>query len=446
MNDIAKLGADRAFKSATQELRTETKPNRFHSGNISLDHSFKQNQRMALRFAYLNSSQDKTDEKTVYKVDQLGKWLDFQPALENKLEAQQKEEYTWDLNFSNFKTGKHHFKFGYNGKSESGEFFVSTDKFDYKTNSWSTSAKGNDNFSLTETTQSLYMADEFLHSFLRVNAGLRYELTQLETNVAQDMGEGFGNYGLWLPQLTSTLNIDETQYLTLNFGRRIRRPGFKDLNPYAEEKEANSFKTGNPNLQPEKAWAYEAGYLKNFDRMNVGANIFYRDIKDVIQKNLSEDEHGVVTEQPLNTGEAWLAGIELMTSLKPFDFWQINANYSWFKSEITSGEYQGDALKDQYKWSAKAISDFSLPLNSTLQISVNAVGPKLSGDKQESMIWFSDLGFEKKIMIGGSLIMRVSDLFNSLAKEKTESTDKSSTYELEKSPGRIFVAGVKFQF
>jgi outer membrane receptor for ferrienterochelin and colicin len=135
-----------------------------------------------------------------------------------------------------------------------------------------------------------------------------------------------------------------------------------------------------------------------------------------------------------------------MTSVNPFEFWQLNASYSIFESEITSGDYEGDALKDQYKWSAKAINDFKLPYKTNLQLSFNAVGPKVSATKEESTIWFADLGIEKKLVKGGSLFVWVSDVFDSLAKEKTELTDKSSTYEYETTMGRIFMVGIKYRF
>ncbi len=446
LNDITKYKADNTFKSASQELKTEYKPSNYHQALSSFNHTFNNNQQFTAGFSYLKSQQDKLEEKRVDKMDENGNWIDFQPKLENKNELKEGKEYTWDASFKNFKFNSHNLKFGYAGKSETANFSVIQDKYSYKDTTWSSSSSGNDNFSVNEVTHALYVSDEYHYAFIRANAGFRYEFTQLKTNADNGLNEGTGNYGIFLPNIALTANIDETQYLTLNLGRRIRRPGFKDLNPFEEEKDPGFFKKGNPDLVPEKAWAYELGYLKNFKNFNVGANLFYRDINDVIQKTISEDDQGIITEQPQNTGHAWLAGVEFMTSINPFEFWQLNASYSIFESEITSGEYEGDALKDQYKWSAKAINDFKLPYKTNLQLSFNAVGPKVSTTKEENTIWFADLGIEKELIKDATLIVKVSDIFDSLAKEKTELTDKSSTYEYENTLGRIFMVGIKYRF
>jgi len=153
-----------------------------------------------------------------------------------------------------------------------------------------------------------------------------------------------------------------------------------------------------------------------------------------------------VTEQPENTGKAYVTGYELMTTLKAFDFWQFTASFSQFESEITSGIYQGDALNDQYKWSAKAITDFNLPYEFTVQISCNAVGPKISNMKEESTIVFADLGIEKRILTNGILSFRMTDIFSSLKKDKVERTDKSLTNETESTTGRIFLVALGWKF
>lgn len=445
-NTITKLNGDNTYKSSSREIKSESKPNKYHQAITSFSHVFDKNQKMIANFGYSTSEISKFEEKKVYKLTEDGQWANFEPKLENKNELKKDKQYNWGLVFSNFTLGKQNFKFGYTGKSESSNFDVSTDKYNYKKLSWSNSSKVNDNFDINEITHSLYLSDDFTYSFLKVKAGLRYENTKIKSTLGEDVSTQKSNYGVLLPNVSLTANIDESQYITFNFGRRIRRPGFKDMNPYVEEKEAGFFKKGNPDLKPEKAWAYELGYLKNFDKFNFGTNIFYRDINNVIQKTRTESEDGIITEQPNNTGGARLIGVEFMAAVNPVDFWQINASYSLFDSKITSGDYKGDALKDQYKWTAKAINDFKLPFNTNLQLSFNAVGPKKSDTKVEDALWFADLGIRKELVKGGSLTLRVTDIFDSLKKHKTEYTSKSSSVENETTLGRVFLIGMKYKF
>ncbi|PCH77608.1 MAG: hypothetical protein COB98_02950 [Flavobacteriaceae bacterium] len=446
VNDMQKTAADKSFKEGAQEIKTRKQPSDYQQVMAAINHSLKNNAQLFADFSYMRSNQDKNELKTTHKVSEDGRWLDLTPKVEDKIERNQRDTYTWSVGLNSLKIGSQDLKLGYTGISETSDFNARKNKFKYKDLSWSVGADGKDNFTLKETTQAIYASDEFTYSFLRINAGIRYEFTQLRSETANVNNQIKADYNIVLPNISLTANIDKTQYITFNFGRRIRRPGFKDLNPYLEEKEADYFKTGNPDLMPEKAWAYEVGYLKNFKHFNIGANIFYRDINDVIQKTLSEDAQGITTEKPLNTGRAWTKGVEFMTGISAFEFWQLNASYSLFKSKITSGEYKGDALKDQYKWSAKAINDFTLPYNTQLQISINAVGPKKSKIETEKTMWFSDLGIEKSLGNGASLVFRVSDIFDSLSNDKTKFTDKSTTYEHESTLGRVFLAGIKYSF
>ena len=446
LNGMQKSDSDMNFKEGTEETKKREQPSDYQQVIGSINHSFKNNEQLFTDFSYMKSNQDKNELKTTHKVDKDGRWLDLTPKVEDKNELNKRSTYTWNIGLNNVQILSQNIKFGYSGISETSNFIASKKKFNYDDFTWKTGADGKDNFTLKETTQAIYASDAFTYSFLRINVGIRYEFTQLSSKTENQDNQVKATYNIVLPNISLTANIDKTQYITFNFGRRIRRPGFKDLNPYLEENEVDFFSTGNPDLKPEKAWAYEIGYLKNFESFNIGANIFYRDINDVIQNTLTEDKDGIITEKPLNTGHAWTKGIEFMTGIKAFDFWQLNASYSLFKSKITSGEYKGDALTDQYKWSAKAINDFKLPHNIQMQISLNAVGPKKTTIEEEKTTWFSDLGIEKSIGNGASLVLRVSDIFDSLSNDKTKFTDKSTTYEHESTLGRVFLAGIKYSF
>lgn len=434
------------FKSAARELKTEYKPNEYHQVYGAFEHTFASKSKLLINASYQTEEQKKTEEKATYALTQNGKWANFQPALENKYENQEGEKYLWNATLSKVKLGKNLLNVGYAGEADSRTFNNTTDKFSYKDTIWTKSGNGFDNFKVNETTHAFFVTNEYKVAFLKLKAGLRFETTQTKGNAQTTNLNASKNYSLLLPSASATFNLDKTQYLTVNVGRRIRRPGFKDLNPFTEQKEPTKYAKGNPELKPEKAWAYELGYLKNFNKFNVGANLFYRDITDVIQKTITEDDNGIVTEQPQNTGRAYVAGYELMSTIKPFDFWQLALSFAQFESEITNGDYSGDALSDQYKWSGKAITDFTLPKGWSAQVSFNAVGPKISDSKEESTIWFADLGIEKRFMTNGALTFRMTDLFDSLAKRKTERTDKSTTVETEYGLGQVFLVGLGWKF
>jgi len=444
--DFTRTDANGAWRSAGKELRNEYRPNQYHQFFTALEHTFANQAKVTANASYMTEAQEKVDEKTTYAMKKNGKQANFQPVLENKFEETTGEKWLWNAQVTNLTIGRNSIIFGYSGEHDSRAFKNTTEKFNYKDTAWVASNNGFDNFRISETTHGLFISDEIKTGKFRIKGGLRYEATQTVSSGPSPDMSGQKTYGLFLPAAALTFNIDKNQYISFNSGRRIRRPGFKDLNPFTEQKEPTKITKGNPNLKPEHAWAYEIGYLRNFSKFNVGANLFYRDIHDVIQKTVSEDDNYVITEQPENTGRAWVMGYELMTTAKPVDFWQITASFSQFDSKITTGQYAGDALKDQFKWTAKAITDFTLPREWSVQFIANVVGPKISNTKIENTIWFADLGVEKRILKNGSANFRLSDVFNSLAKEKTDITEKSTNFETEYTHGQIFQVGLSWKF
>ncbi len=444
--DYIRTDANGNFKSSAQELKTEYKPNHFHHFYSALEHTFVNSAKFFLNVGHQIEEQKKTEEKQTYALTQAGKWANFQPTLENKDEKQTGNKSFWNAGLSKYTLAGNTFTLGYSGEIESRKFTNTTDKFNYADTSWKSSNNGFDNFKVNEKTHVFYLSDEINIAFIKLKAGIRYESTKTIAEAGADSLDATKSYKLILPSATAIFNLDKTQYVSFNFGRRIRRPGFKDLNPYTEQKEPTKFAKGNPALKPELAWAYELGYFKNFNQFNLGTNLFYRDISNVIQKTIKEDDNNIITEQPENTGSAYVIGIEVMSTLKPFNFWQLTASYSQFYSEITSGEYQGDALNDQFKWTTKVITDFNLPQNWTLQFSFNFVGPKVSNNKEEGTIWYADAGLEKRILSNGILSIRMTDIFDSLKKDKVERTNKSTTNETEYTTGRIFLIGLSWKF
>jgi len=114
-------------------------------------------------------------------------------------------------------------------------------------------------------------------------AGLRYETTDVD--VAFDDEKASNDYNTLLPSAHLKWDFTSADRLLFSIGRTVRRPNFDQILPLTLEEEFgdNDF-TGNPTLDPERAWGVDFGYERRLGTRGVfGVNVFYRDVKDLIE-------------------------------------------------------------------------------------------------------------------------------------------------------------------
>jgi outer membrane receptor protein involved in Fe transport len=114
-------------------------------------------------------------------------------------------------------------------------------------------------------------------------AGLRYETTR--SRITSDDGRRDKDYNLPLPSAHLRWDLGDADRLNFSVARSVRRPNFNFLLPILREGEYgdNDF-VGNPDLDLEKAWGVDLGFEHRLGKRGVvGVNLFYRDVKDLIE-------------------------------------------------------------------------------------------------------------------------------------------------------------------
>lgn len=167
---------------------------------------------------------------------------------------------------------------------------------------------------------------------------------------------------------SSHLTYRATQNMTLRaaVSRVLARPKFDEMAPY-ENISATKLVLGNPDLEPARAWSYDAGldYATRFATFSV--NGFHKEIRGVIEETgTGEWRQGREVFQVRNAGNGWTRGLEFEQRLrlapyaprwaKPFSFW---ANQTVLQSELRDGAGRVRPFKEQPRWIANFGGDFS---------------------------------------------------------------------------------------
>ncbi|MEP7348883.1 MAG: TonB-dependent receptor [Sphingorhabdus sp.] len=173
-------------------------------------------------------------------------------------------------------------------------------------------------------------------------AGLRYETTDLtitDFTGAAAVPTQTNNYEKLLPSASFKLDITSRDRIIGSVARTNRRPDFNFISPaLLEEEVGDSDLQGNPQLAPETAWGFDLGYERRIGNGGIfGVNVFYRDVKNLIE--LATIGAGTFVYQPQNVGDGKVYGIEfdLSTDLGFVGLPNtgVFGNFSYLDSEIT---------------------------------------------------------------------------------------------------------------
>lgn len=117
-------------------------------------------------------------------------------------------------------------------------------------------------FNYTENNLAGYISMESeLSKKWTTKAGLRYEYTMMDGYSPTLNQRNKRNYGALFPTAYITYKANKDDAFSLNYARRINRPGLNFLNPFAFYSNIYSYSVGNPLLLPSYSNNLELSYL-----------------------------------------------------------------------------------------------------------------------------------------------------------------------------------------
>ncbi|MCU0467506.1 MAG: TonB-dependent receptor [Arcicella sp.] len=446
--DTEVLKADKTFSSRTLRTEDQTEDFKFSEYSLNFSQTFAKKGRLTASYSHVGGFYPKPKYQTDQKLTAAGMNLDTRPTKTNTFE----DSYDRNNFFQTDLTWQQSELLGLNaGLKFSGrnrESLQKVDRFDYNKSAFITTESPVNNFDSQENIYATYVQGTLTKGKIRAILGFRTEYTTFFNKSKAKAFTTEGNYLIPLPSFNVVYNIDKSQFVKFSVDRKIRRAAFKDLSPFVDSTDITKIKMGNPALRPEKAWGFELGYLKTAKNWNAGVNLFRRNIDGLIQKVLTDVKAGVVLEKPENINSAYIQEIEIMGAIKPLSFWNINASYSKFSSQLNDEALGGgDAIKDQFDWCAKVISDITIGKNTFFQVAWNGIGPKISSQKEENTIQFVDASLshqfvKKKITTS----IRVSDIFDTNNKITRDITSAQVSNKIQDIPGRQVFLNVSYNF
>jgi iron complex outermembrane recepter protein len=178
-----------------------------------------------------------------------------------------------------------------------------------------------------------------------VQAGLRYENTYLKGfthgNPTKQDSSFDRSYNSWFPTVFVSYKLHKDHTLSANFGRRIDRPAYQDLNPFLFFLDKYTYGAGNPYMKPQYTNNFELthlfrGFLTTTLNYSITTDVFSETFD---QETLPNGENGYATIQRNgNIGRRENGGVAVNAQIKATKWLTAmvytNYNYSRYKGVL----------------------------------------------------------------------------------------------------------------
>ena len=280
---------------------------------------------------------------------------------------------------------------------------------------WFTFGNFDNNFDYDENISALYSTFGNKVGKFSYQLGLRAEHSDVDTRLITTGEENSQNYFNLFPSAHITYDLPSENAVQVSYSRRIRRPSFRELNPFTTFSDARNLFSGNPNLQPEFTHSLEAGHIKYWDDASFSSSIYYRHTEGVVQRIRTINETGDTTNLlPVNLSTEDAFGFEFNFSVSPVKWWKLSGDANFYRV-ITEGSYLDAVFSaDTYTLNGRMTSRMTLWKKIDAQLRINYRAPRQTPQGSNRSYTFMDFGANKDIFKGkGTITLSVSDIFNS---------------------------------
>ncbi len=232
------------------------------------------------------------------------------------------------------------------------------------------------NYSNTDDVYAAYATFSSSIKDFSYKIGLRAE-SSAYAGVLETTKQSYKNqYPISLfPSLFFSQKLSPDQDLQFSYTRRINRPNFFQLIPFADSTDKLNITKGNPNLLPEFTQSFEVSYMKRFKGNNSFlASVYYKHTDNLITRYVDQVTDPTTGSTALinsyiNANSSYSTGLELTAVNYLTKWWDISTNLNFYNSKINSNNIAAAQQDAMWSWFGKFNSNFKLPSNFSIQLS-----------------------------------------------------------------------------
>jgi hypothetical protein len=252
-------------------------------------------------------------------------------------------------------------------------------------------------FNYNENIQAAYISGfTKLTKKLEMQVGFRGETTQAKGIQTATNSKTINNYFKLFPTLYLNYPITKSQNISFNYGKRINRPTYNNLNPFRFYSTSFNYAEGNPFLQPYITHNFELSHLyKNYYTMlyiNYLSNAY--DQVTIVQPNTI-----IQKVRPENFYNQMNIGIYQGYSYRYKNIWENNSTLTLFHSKSKSTIQNIIPNVSAWSGSLNTTNTFTVDKKKIFKAEVGFTyqTPSLAGSYKLSSYYQINLGFKGSI-------------------------------------------------
>lgn len=279
---------------------------------------------------------------------------------------------------------------------------------------WQNDAGRTNHFVYEEQVSAAYLNYSTQLGNWGIQAGLRSEYTQSDGYSITLANRVKRDYIDFFPSIFVNYKISDKHQTGLSYSKRINRPNYGNLNPFAYFLDQYTSEQGNPYLGPEYTHAFEFSYTL-MEKYHLTAG--YSRTNDVIAESMQQDDATKatwVTMDNLARQNVWYANLNL--PVKIAKWWNTSTNFNGFYMGFEGQLGAGYLKQGQYALQVRNNHTLNILPTFSAEASVNYQSPLVYSIYRIGMRWSIDAGLSKSFYNKkASLKLSVSDIFNTRA-------------------------------
>jgi len=165
--------------------------------------------------------------------------------------------------------------------------------------------------------------------------GLRTEYTFVKIDLLDELEDVNKEYTRLFPTFNISYQFTDATATQLSYSRRIRRPQFWQLNPFAGFSNPTEIFQGNPDIDPAYTHRVEWNLVQNWEKISFNPAIYYSATEDYFEFYFEQQADGLIRQTPVNLQLEQNYGVEIIASYRPNDALSFNGEINWFGYEQT---------------------------------------------------------------------------------------------------------------